>query len=111
MDPRNIEALHRTIEAGVHRPGQRLEHVLERSHAGLPDADGMKLSLDVIRASTSHQQSSNSDSSSLCSHDATASNQCPESASEGQSWPCPGLRSALAERRKPFEGHSSDLQL
>ena len=37
MDPRSIEALHRTIEAGLHIPSPRLDRVLERRRAGLPD--------------------------------------------------------------------------
>ena len=37
MDPRNIEAIQRVVQAGIHIPSPRLDRVLERRHAGLPD--------------------------------------------------------------------------
>ena len=37
MDPRSIHAIQDTVQAGVHRPGRRLDQVLERRRAGLPD--------------------------------------------------------------------------
>ena len=33
----DIDAIHAVIEAGQHRPGRRLDQVLERRRAGLPD--------------------------------------------------------------------------
>ena len=37
MDPRSIEALHLTVEAGLHRPGRAWDQLMERRRAGLPD--------------------------------------------------------------------------
>jgi len=33
----DIDAIHAVVETGQHRPGRRLEQVLERRRAGLPD--------------------------------------------------------------------------
>lgn len=37
MDPRNIHAIQDTVQAGIHIPSPRLDQVLERRRAGLPD--------------------------------------------------------------------------
>ena len=37
MDPRSIHAIQDTVQAGIHIPSPRLDQVLERRLAGLPD--------------------------------------------------------------------------
>ena len=37
MDPRNIRAIQDTVQVGLHIPSPRLDRVLERRRAGLPD--------------------------------------------------------------------------
>ena len=37
MDPRSIKAIQRAVQAGIYIPSPRLDRVLERRRAGLPD--------------------------------------------------------------------------